>query len=305
MLLNPIAGNEATFSPEWLRGYDVIPNVLNVYILVDPSKGKGQRSDRTAIAVIGIDQGGVKYLLDGACHRMKLTERWELIKHFKRKWEQYGAQLVWVGYEQYGMVDDIEVMKHFMLQEKQYFEIHELKSPDSGSHAKPDRIERLEPDFRLGRFYLPCVVHHPDFGGSCYWSVWTEEQAKRLDAQGSKTEFKVGQIVYRQMKGLTSRHAAAAKHRIVTALKRRDENNEIYDLTRVFIAEMVRHPFAPHDDLIDAAARIYDVAGGAQSPVVYEAQSTEPIGLEQGDVVTDTDIAYDVTNDPAVSVGSI
>jgi hypothetical protein len=53
MLLNPIAGNEATFSSLWPAGYDVYPSLLNVYILVDPSKGKGQRSDPTAIAVIG------------------------------------------------------------------------------------------------------------------------------------------------------------------------------------------------------------------------------------------------------------
>ena len=89
MLLNPTASNEATFDPECFQGYDVIPNVLNVYILVDPSKDKGQRSDRTAIAVIGIDQGGNKYLLDGACHRMRFSERWALIKQLR--WKQRRA----------------------------------------------------------------------------------------------------------------------------------------------------------------------------------------------------------------------
>src|SRR6516225_11996007 len=39
MLLNPIAGSEATFSSLWLKPYEVIPAVLNVYILVDPSMG--------------------------------------------------------------------------------------------------------------------------------------------------------------------------------------------------------------------------------------------------------------------------
>jgi hypothetical protein len=41
MLLNPSAGNEATFQPTWLRNYDVIPAVMNVYIMCDPSKGSG------------------------------------------------------------------------------------------------------------------------------------------------------------------------------------------------------------------------------------------------------------------------
>ena len=52
----------------------------NVYILIDPSKGKTKRSDRTAISVIGIDLHGGKYLLDGYCHRMKLSRRWATAK---------------------------------------------------------------------------------------------------------------------------------------------------------------------------------------------------------------------------------
>jgi hypothetical protein len=246
--------------------------------------------------VIGVDQGGNKYLLDGHRHRMKLSERWQLIKQLKWKWENYpGVQLVKVGYEQYGMLDDISVMEDMMQQEGNYFEIEELGTPDSGLHSKNDRIERLEPDIRNGRFYLPCVAHHPDFG-LCYWSVWTEEHAKRLEVQGIKTDFHVGQILYRPMKGPTKRQEAAAKHRIVSALKRRDENGEIYDLTRVFIDEAIRHPFAPHDDLIDAASRIYDI--DPQAAIVYERQSTEPLGLEQGDIVTEPGVVYDVTNDP-------
>jgi hypothetical protein len=34
-------------------GAYVLPTILNVYILVDPSKGAGARSDRTGIAAIG------------------------------------------------------------------------------------------------------------------------------------------------------------------------------------------------------------------------------------------------------------
>src|SRR5919204_601634 len=127
MLLNPSAGNEATFQPAWLRNYDVIPAVMNVYIMCDPSKGTGDRSDRTAIVVIGVDQGGNKYLLDGVSHRMKLTARWEFIKSFKRKWEAHsGVQMVRIGYERYGMQVDLEVIEDMMVRENNHFEIDEL-----------------------------------------------------------------------------------------------------------------------------------------------------------------------------------
>ena len=95
----------------------------------------------------------------------------------------------------------------------------------------------------------------------------------------------MGQIVFTRMRGLTKAQQrcemTAQKHRIVVALQRRDENGDIYDLTRAFIDEMVRHPFGPHDDLIDATSRIYDI--DPQAPVAYEAQSTEPLGLETDD----------------------
>jgi hypothetical protein len=285
MLLNPLAAGEATFLPEWLATYEVLPSLLNVCILVDPSKGKGPRSDRTAVAVIGIDRGGSKYLLDGACHRMKLSERWAFIKAMKRKWEGHpGVQMVRIGYEQYGMVDDISVMKEKMQEENNHFEIVELKTPETGGHSKRDRIDRLEPDIRNGRFYLPCVIHHRELGGLHHWSVWTEEHAALAEAQGKKTDYNIGQIIYRkaQGEGRTARQIEMARggmnHRIVTALKRRDENGDMYDLTRIFIEEAIRHPFAAHDDLIDAASRIYDI--NAYPPQLEREQSTESLEMQ-------------------------
>lgn len=282
-LLNPLAGNEATFKSIWLRAYDVIPALMNVYILVDPSKGTGDRSDRTAIAVVGIDQASNKYLLDGYRHRMKLSQRYAFVTQLKLKWENHpGVQMVKVGWERYGKDVEVEVITDMQQRENNFFEIEELNTPRQGGHSKNDRIERLEPDIRGGRFFLPVVVHHPEHGGACYWSVWREEEQKAAEAQGLPNKYNVGQIIYRPMKGPTKRQRnceeTAQKHRIVTALKRRDENNDVYDVTREFINELVRHPFAPHDDLIDAVSRIYDI--DPQPPQAFEAQSTEPLGIE-------------------------
>lgn len=317
MLLNPIASGEATFQSTWLRTYDVIPAVMNVYIMVDPSKGAGQRSDRSAIPVIGIDQGGNKYLLDGVCHRMKPSERWEWIKQLKRRWERHpGVQLVKIGYEQYGMLNDLEWIHDQMEREKNWFEIIELNTPRQGGHSKGDRIERLEPDIREGRFLLPIAAYHPNLGTPadgfvCFWNVWTEEHVKRAEEQGIKTDLHVGQILYRPISGpkgkgdgLTARQRdVVAKElgnhrRVASAIKRRDENNEIYDLTRLFIDEMIRHPFAPHDDLIDAASRIYDM--DPHQPVAYEEFSTQPFWLDVDEMV-----GQDETIDYGDSAGSM
>jgi hypothetical protein len=139
-------------------------------------------------------------------------------------------------------------MQGMMRAENNYFEIVELKTPETGGHSKRDRIERLEPDIHNGRFLLPCVVHHRELGGLRYWSVWTEQRAKRAEAQGKKSNYNIGQIIYRELKGdgLTARQIEIKQrgmnYRIVTALKRRDENRDTYDLTRVFIEEASKYP---------------------------------------------------------------
>jgi hypothetical protein len=284
MLLNPLAGNESTFLTLKLRHYEVIPAVMNVYIMIDPSKGKSKRSDRTAIAVVGLDIGGNKYLLDGYCHRMKLSKRWQLIKQLKAKWENHpGVQSVRVGYEQYGMQTDLEVIEENMQRDNNYFEIEELNTTREGKNSKSDRISRLEPDFNRGLFYLPAVVYHPDFvradSNSALWDVWTEDDEKLMaEAGANANNIAVGNIVYRPMKGLTKAQRACEatleRYRIVTALKRLNEDGDLYDLTRAFIEEFRLHPFAPHDDLLDAASRIYDMK--PVKPVVFESALTEP-----------------------------
>lgn len=283
MLLNPLAGNESMFSTLSLDHYDVIPSIMNVYIMIDASKGKSKRSDRSALIVIGIDVGGNKYLLDGYCHRMKLSRRYELLTQLRDKWINHpGVQMVRVGYEQYGLMVDVEVIKEYQERDDNQFPIDELNTPREGNHSKTDRISRLEPDFNRGIFYLPAVVYHPDFGGglnnSALWDVWTEEDYQRMIDAGAEDNPAVGSIVYRPMQGFTKAQRACQatfqSARIVTALKRRNEDGDMYDLTRAFIEEYRLCPFAPHDDILDAASRIYDL--DPMKPVPFESMAAEP-----------------------------
>jgi hypothetical protein len=69
--------------------------------------------------------------------------------------------------------------------------------------------------------------------------------------------------------------ARGESHRIMQPIKRLDENNEPYDLTRAFIEEAMFFPFAPKDDLIDAVSRVYDLK---PTPAIqYETASLEPV----------------------------
>src|SRR5574343_572900 len=223
MLQNPAAGQNALVNKDWLRFQEVRPATLNVYILVDPASSRKKSSDRTAMAVIGIDAAGNKWLLDGYHHRMNLKERWETLNGLRKVWVSMpGVQSVKVGYERYGMQSDIEAFEDFMRRERNQWEIIELSWPREGGGSKYDRIQRLEPDFRSGRFFLSAVVKEE-----------TSAQAKV--------------------------RALGQSYRIFSPVKRKDENDNVYSLNKTLIDEFLVYPFSVHDDFLDACSRIYDM----------------------------------------------
>lgn len=250
MLQNPVAGQENTFYTRWLVPYWVRPPMLNVYILGDPSKGKSSSSDRTALAVIGIDTLGKKYLLDGYCHRMQLSERWQRLRELHKKWSGMpGVQSVEVGYERYGMQSDQEHFEHCMRLERYRFELKELNwTGDAGRESKAHRVERLEPDFRGGLFLVPAKVWHPNVQG--HVARWHLEEG----------DDEIHYTAHRAPHQIESRTKASGEHwRLMEPIRRIDEDGSIYDLVRVFFEEFRFFPFSPRDDLVDAMSRIYDM----------------------------------------------
>lgn len=250
MLQNPASGAQALFRKEWLRFVDVRPATLNVYILCDPASSRKVGSDRTAMAVIGIDSAGNKYLLDGYHHRMSLSERWTALSGLRKVWlNMPGVQLVKVGYERYGSTSDLEYFEEKMMKSKDQWEIHELAWPRDGTASKYDRIQRLEPDFRAGTFYLAAVSTGPDGKPAI-----TTNQQKMIDA---------GQ-----------------KYRVFTPVKRADENKQIYSLNKTMLDEYLVYPFAVHDDFLDASSRIYDIE--AVPPIIIDERHLEPEAFIDG-----------------------
>jgi len=274
-LQNPMADEDATFRPEWLRPYELRPRTLNVYIMADPSKGRGAESDNTAMAVIGIATNGAKYLLDGICHRMTLSQRWLYLRGFYRKWSAVpGVQHVAVGYERYGAQSDDEYFQEQMLLEHKngvdnaVFDIEELNWVREGGQSKRERVERLEPDFRNSRFYLPSVCLYNARPHT--WRVETNPEAKNFQ-----------EVIYTPvdiLRPLTvaQRRAfeAGTPEIIAKAIKCADQERHVYDLTVHFIEEYVSFPFGRYKDLIDATSRIYDME--PIEPSVQAKRETEP-----------------------------
>jgi len=238
-LQNPAAGNEALFKAPWLRFADIRPATLNVYIMCDPASSHKKGSDSTAMPVVGIDAGRNAYLLDGYHHKMGLTERWVRMRDLRRKWmAEPGVQSVYVGYERYGMRDSMEYFEQRMEIEGDAFPIVELAWPTDGTAgAKYDRIQRLEPMFRGGRFYIPAVIDGE-----------TTNQRKVREA--------------------------GEEWRILRPTRRVDQTGKAYSLNKSLLTEYLVYPFSPHDDFLDALSRIYDM--DMRPPVIVDESALEP-----------------------------
>lgn len=272
-LQNPMADEAATFRTQWLRPYEVRPRTLNVYIMCDPSRGRSATSDNTAISVVGVSSAGAKFLLDGVCHRMTLSQRWTALRNLRRKWSAMrGVQHLAVGYERYGAQSDDEYFSEQMdIDAKKkipdsHFVIQELNWPREGGDSKKERVERLEPDFRNGRFFLPREIWRE--GRAMTWSV---------DADADSKAF--GDITYDEHRGLTRNQMAAVEggspELISRSIRCVDQENRMYDLTLAFIEEYKFFPFGQFKDLVDATSRIYDM--DARGPVATDQRSLEPV----------------------------
>ncbi len=145
MLLNPTADETQGFKQEWLRYASVSQRGQNLVILVDAASAKKKTSDYTSAWCLGLGADKNVYVHDMVRDRLSLTERADLIMAWHRKWQPQA-----VGYEQYGMMADIEHIRDRQDRENYRFDI----KPLGGAMPKVDRIRRLIPWFERGRIFL-------------------------------------------------------------------------------------------------------------------------------------------------------
>lgn len=242
MLQNPLAGQQRMFNVEDYREYEVRPEILNLYIMVDPARSKKKSSDKTAVVVYGIDYASNKYLLDGFNHRMDLRERWLRTAQMYHKWKRaQGVQNIWVGYEAFGAQADLDYFQEQMqtAQGGGFFPIRELAWPQDGEGSKVDRVQRLGPDLRMHKIFLPYATDENNL---------TSTQRKFVNTGYA---FRVSQQI-----------------------RRKDESGKIYDLTKELRLQTHFFPFGGKKDVIDASSRIYDME--PKSPNFREPSYLEP-----------------------------
>lgn len=260
MLCNPLAGSQRMFNVEDLGVYEVRPETLMAYITVDPARSNKKGTANTAMAVQGIDYAGNKYFLDGYDHKMDLTERWTRMRDLWAKWKVApGIQGVSVGYEKFGAEADLDYFKERMSIERVNFEILELAWPRDGEGSKTDRVQRLNPDFKMGRYYLPYDfrVH---VARDCDDHPCTNAMHWKVDET---------RLTKRQREMVDSGYG----YRVAKPIKRKNENGEIYDLTERLRMQVAYFPFGLKD-LIDTVSRVYDME--PVTPTVVDSSQLEP-----------------------------
>ena len=237
---NPLAGEQRMFNADDLQIYECRPETLNVYVLVDPARSMKKDSAETAVIVLGVDYAGNKYLVDGYAHRMDLQERWVRVRDMKLKWERApGVQSIRVGYEAYGAQADLDYFGERQRIEKVAMSIDELKWPRDGEASKVDRVQRLLPDVRSHKFYLPYPTD--------------DERLTRMQREMQDRGY---------------------GYRIARLIKRKDSDGNMYDLGEKFRTQLAYFPFGGLKDVVDAAARIYDME--PNPPQIIDSQSLEP-----------------------------
>jgi len=150
---SPEGGGE--FKKEWIQYYDKINHEsFNNYIFVDPANSKNKKSDYTSIVVIGAGGDGNLYLIDAIRDKLNVREREDILFDLHSKY-----QPKFVGYEKYGMQNDIDWIKKSMEDRNYRFTITEL----GGSLSKKDRITRLVPYFFEHKFFFPKILYKSNF----------------------------------------------------------------------------------------------------------------------------------------------
>jgi hypothetical protein len=240
LLCNPLAGHQRMFDVTDIRQYEIRPMTLMGYLLIDPARSVKKDSAHTAMVVLGIDAAGNKYLLDGYDHKMDLMERWKRMRDLQAKWANApGLQGFHVGYERFGAIADLDYFKERQRIEGCSFGIEELEWPRDGEKSKEDRVQRLVPDIKSHKLFLPYPTD--------------KERLTKIQREMDNSGY---------------------DYRIAQKIIRVDENGKLYDLSENLKMQISYFPLGGRKDVVDALSRIYDI--DPRMPVYVDQTVIEP-----------------------------
>jgi hypothetical protein len=173
---------------------------------------------------------------------MDLKERWTRTAQMYHKWKHApGVQNIKVGYESFGAQADLDYFEEQMQKPDQggHFPIEELQWPRDGEGSKLDRVQRLTPDLKSHKLFLPYA---------------TDDRAL------TSTQMRMKNTGY--------------EYRIAKPIRRVNESRQIYDLGKMLSLQIHYFPFGKLKDLIDAVSRIYDLE--PKAPNFREPSYLEP-----------------------------
>lgn len=250
MLQKPVISETALFDIKTIKPYSYYKE-MDIFIMVDPASGLQDNSDRTSIAVIGIDNHSKKYLLDGYADRMDLPTTYKKIKGLHQKWSDYLPSYgygIYVGYEKFGKDRDIEWIKSIQQQDGYHFDIIKIGFGNKAKN-KHERIARLVVDTKRGAFFVPNLVKR--HGVYNTWKVVEENglDILQLDEIPLKEQLELDYLMLNEF----------TVSRKVIPICKKDRNDEEYDFVLEFFEELESFPYGKHDDVLDSISRLYDL----------------------------------------------
>ncbi len=151
----PSPSSEIKFKMEWIKYWRGDKPYCNVYIVVDPAKGKEAKSDYTTIIVYGVNAYRNFLILDMVRDKLGLREKWEALRDRVYSWQPLDT-----GYEEFAMQADIEYIQEKQELEGISFNINPLKGA-----GKNERIKNLISYFKEGRILFPHSLTYTNLEG--------------------------------------------------------------------------------------------------------------------------------------------
>lgn len=153
---NPVSDEDRLFRMTGMQYFtyaDIPPNKkLDVFITFDRAYSKGEKSDFTGIAVVGIDKDDNWYVLHSENYRGNDDEIIGKYFQLAQFVENLKFNLVVSGFEQKGFMNTLYLgLKKRMTEKKKYYNIIELKD---GGTPKEMRIQGIQPIYNAGKIFF-------------------------------------------------------------------------------------------------------------------------------------------------------